>query len=139
MRLVERGGDLVVYSTLPGVRQALLSVLDPDILILHSLIDVLGLLVIGSLSVGALDLLPRLLLRLLLERLDFGSLFLRRLSNAATATLMCISMADIGLSLPIVEGTSSPKRRMLKELIRISVANISLLRLVFDSTGILVA
>jgi hypothetical protein len=27
-----------------------------------------------------------------------------------------ISMADIGVSLLVVEGTSSPKRRMLKEL-----------------------
>jgi hypothetical protein len=50
-----------------------------------------------------------------------------------------ISIADIGLSLPTVEGTSSPKRRMLKELIRISVVDIIFLRLVFDSTGILVA
>jgi hypothetical protein len=50
-----------------------------------------------------------------------------------------ISVADIGLSLIIVEGTSSLKRRMLKELIRISAVNINLLRLVFDSTGILVA
>jgi hypothetical protein len=38
-----------------------------------------------------------------------------------------------------VEGTGSPKRKMLRELIRISVVAITLLRLVFDSTGILAA
>jgi hypothetical protein len=47
-----------------------------------------------------------------------------------------ISMADVSLSLLIAEDTSSPKRRMLKELIGISVVNITLLRLAFDSTGI---
>jgi hypothetical protein len=48
-------------------------------------------------------------------------------------------MADIGLSLFVVEGTSLLKPRMLKELIRISVVDITLLRLVFDGTGILAA
>jgi hypothetical protein len=47
-----------------------------------------------------------------------------------------ISMADIGLSLPIVENTSSPERKILEELIRISMVNIALLRFVSDDTGI---
>jgi hypothetical protein len=50
-----------------------------------------------------------------------------------------ISMAGIGLSLPIVKGTSSLNRKMLKKLVRISVVNIILLRLVFDNTFILIA
>jgi hypothetical protein len=50
-----------------------------------------------------------------------------------------ISMADIVLSLLIVEGTTSPKRSMVYELIRISAVDILLLRLVFDSTGIIAA
>jgi hypothetical protein len=92
MRLVEKGGELVIHDTLPDVRQALLGVLDLDILVFHhSLVDIVGLLPRVVLSAGALDLLPRLLfrllLRLLLDRLGFGSLFLGRLDDAATATL----------------------------------------------------
>jgi hypothetical protein len=48
---------------------------------------------------------------------------------------LCTSVAGIDLVLPIVEGTSSPGRRMLEELIMILGVNIILLRLVLDSTG----
>jgi hypothetical protein len=48
-------------------------------------------------------------------------------------------MADIGLFLLIVKGTSLLKTRVLRELFRISVVNISSLRLVFDITSILAA
>jgi hypothetical protein len=91
VRLVEKGGELVIHDTLPDVRQALLGVLDLEILVFHhSLVDIIGLLPRVVLSAGALDFLPRLfrlLLRLLLDRLGFGSLFLGRLDDAATATL----------------------------------------------------
>jgi hypothetical protein len=53
--------------------------------------------------------------------------------------LIRISMVNIGVFLLIVGDTSSPERKMLKGLIRISVGNTILLRFVFDSTGILVA
>jgi hypothetical protein len=58
--------------------------------------------------------------------------FLRISLHAITPVLM----ADIGLCLLVVEGTSSPKIRMAKELIRISSVHATLLRLVSDSTGI---
>jgi hypothetical protein len=44
--------------------------------------------------------------------------------------LIRISMVNIGLSVLIVEDTSSPERKMLKEL---EVANIILLRFAFGS------
>jgi hypothetical protein len=53
--------------------------------------------------------------------------------------LIRISMVNIGVFLLIVEDTSSTRRRMFTELIRISVGDIILLRFAFDSTGILVA
>jgi hypothetical protein len=52
---------------------------------------------------------------------------------------LLILMANISVSFFIVESTSSPERRMLKELLRISVVNITLLRLTFDGTGVLAA
>jgi hypothetical protein len=53
--------------------------------------------------------------------------------------LIRISMVNIGVFLLIVEDTSSRRRRIFTELIRISVGDIILLRFLFDSAGILVA
>jgi hypothetical protein len=46
-----------------------------------------------------------------------------------------ISMASVGLSLLIVNGTSPSERRMLQKLVSISVVNKTILRLLFDGTG----